>query len=558
MVLEQIVECIRKRVSMPRRAIGLADVRQALTLAGAVLILGCMGENNAPPTQTSQHTATDKVLGCNGSGKPHNDEGEIFGDLYRSGVGACDTLTVILTPIDGTPAHSSFLSTLQTNPNNLNDFEWWDPRTGGACAGYSATTPSTQPEVHPGGNPPTNTEGHCLLPGRYLLTIGPVEGVEIDYLVVQNQGSAQVRISNRSLTPWIDELIQDDIQGAPGHVHVADVIVDVELDPVCGGSGCGTAVLELERVGQDLSAVFGPVFVDQSPVPQGNVNDYVRASVIHSTSTGGRALARIFWSYAADTSLRTGYFPVGVGSPPHEGMIRWHKYTTPGNHLVRLEVRYPDGTVTSTTRTVTIASPPPAESVAVFAGDGQFANVGSAVAIDPAIRLTADGTPVSGRSVTFSILSGSGSITGANTVTDGNGIAAVGSWTLGSVGTNTLQATVAGSGITGNPVVFSATGTNPPTGCTFSPTSFSIPPDQITTQTLAATGSCAGHTAIIRPVNGGSAGFAQGSLCSLTSLSLGPLGLIKVRGCQSGVLELEIKNGSGVVTQTIEFIVASP
>lgn len=59
----------------------------------------------------------------------------------------------------------------------------------------------------------------------------------------------------------------------------------------------------------------------------------------------------------------------------------------------------------------------------------------------------------------FTVGSGGGSITGGEATTDPNGVARVGSWTLGSAGTNTLIATVAGEGITGNPVTFTATAT---------------------------------------------------------------------------------------------------
>jgi len=46
--------------------------------------------------------------------------------------------------------------------------------------------------------------------------------------------------------------------------------------------------------------------------------------------------------------------------------------------------------------------------------------------------------------------------TGLNQVTDTQGQAAVGSWLLGGGAPNTLRATVTGSGITGNPVTFTA------------------------------------------------------------------------------------------------------
>jgi lysophospholipase L1-like esterase len=67
----------------------------------------------------------------------------------------------------------------------------------------------------------------------------------------------------------------------------------------------------------------------------------------------------------------------------------------------------------------------------------------------------ADGVGVAGVSVTFSIRSGGGSITGANAVTDAQGIATIGSWSLG-LGGNSLFASV--PGLNGDPVIFVALG----------------------------------------------------------------------------------------------------
>src|SRR5205823_1292132 len=64
--------------------------------------------------------------------------------------------------------------------------------------------------------------------------------------------------------------------------------------------------------------------------------------------------------------------------------------------------------------------------------------------------------------VTFAVTGGGGSVSGSVAHSDANGVATVGSWTLGpGVGDNTLTATVAGSGISGNPVTFTATAVQP-------------------------------------------------------------------------------------------------
>ncbi len=87
-----------------------------------------------------------------------------------------------------------------------------------------------------------------------------------------------------------------------------------------------------------------------------------------------------------------------------------------------------------------------AASIAKNAGDNQTASAGSAVPIPPSVLVKdANGNPTAGVSVTFAVASGGGSVTGGTAVTNGSGIATVGSWTLGNaVGANSLIATVAG------------------------------------------------------------------------------------------------------------------
>ena len=98
-----------------------------------------------------------------------------------------------------------------------------------------------------------------------------------------------------------------------------------------------------------------------------------------------------------------------------------------------------------------------AATIAINGGDGQTADAGTAVAVDPSVLITdAHGNPVSGVSVTFAVESGGGSVGGGSAVTDGSGIAAAASWTLGDPGENTLSAT--SDGLSGSPVTFHATG----------------------------------------------------------------------------------------------------
>ncbi|HEX2080131.1 MAG TPA: leishmanolysin-related zinc metalloendopeptidase [Longimicrobium sp.] len=99
----------------------------------------------------------------------------------------------------------------------------------------------------------------------------------------------------------------------------------------------------------------------------------------------------------------------------------------------------------------------PAASATAAAGDGQTAAQGTAVAVAPRVLVRdAFQNPVAGVAVQFTVTAGAGGVTGATQTTDANGVAVVGSWTMGpGAGTNTLTATFPGTSVPA--VVFTAT-----------------------------------------------------------------------------------------------------
>jgi hypothetical protein len=114
------------------------------------------------------------------------------------------------------------------------------------------------------------------------------------------------------------------------------------------------------------------------------------------------------------------------------------------------------GSVTPAVFTATGTVGPATVVVKDPAGDNQSAGDGTAVPIPPAVTVRdANGNPVSGVSVIFAVGAGGGSVTGGTQTTNASGVATVGSWTLGTVGNNTLTAT---AGIL-PPVTFTATAT---------------------------------------------------------------------------------------------------
>ncbi|MDX2194377.1 MAG: PQQ-dependent sugar dehydrogenase [Gemmatimonadales bacterium] len=85
-------------------------------------------------------------------------------------------------------------------------------------------------------------------------------------------------------------------------------------------------------------------------------------------------------------------------------------------------------------------------ATAAHAGNNQAAAVNTAVAIAPAVRVSAaDNSGVAGMVVTFSVVSGGGTLAQPVDTTDADGIARVGSWTLGpAAGAQVLSARTPG------------------------------------------------------------------------------------------------------------------
>lgn len=88
--------------------------------------------------------------------------------------------------------------------------------------------------------------------------------------------------------------------------------------------------------------------------------------------------------------------------------------------------------------------PPPAvASLVINAGDQQQAAGGAPVAIAPAVLVrNAQGGPVAGVTVQFTVLEGGGSVVGGSPMSDAAGVARVTGWTLGTSGVQRLRAQV--------------------------------------------------------------------------------------------------------------------
>lgn len=197
------------------------------------------------------------------------------------------------------------------------------------------------------------------------------------------------------------------------------------LAPVAGNNqvaAAGTALAVLPRVlATDASG---------NPVPG--------ASVTFEVTGGGGAVAGAVQLTGADGTAAPGSWTLGPVVGPNA-----------------LTARLTDGTGPLLSFSATGTVGPPAH-LEVVEGDGQSATIGTQVAVAPGVRVTdAFANPVPGVTVTFTVASGGGTLTGATPVSNAAGIARVQGWTLGFVaGPNTLSATRAGVA----PVTVAATG----------------------------------------------------------------------------------------------------
>jgi len=99
------------------------------------------------------------------------------------------------------------------------------------------------------------------------------------------------------------------------------------------------------------------------------------------------------------------------------------------------------------TFTATATVPPASGVLAAVAGvDGQSAGIAGTVALPPAVIVrTAAGAPVAGVSVTFEVIEGGGTLTGATAASDATGRVAAQSWRLGpAAGAQRVRATASG------------------------------------------------------------------------------------------------------------------
>ena len=161
------------------------------------------------------------------------------------------------------------------------------------------------------------------------------------------------------------------------------------------------------------------------------------------------------WRIVGATDFTGDNKPDILWQNPREGrQVIWHMNgTTWGGVQNELFQVNPEWVIATTRRLFTAAT------VTKTAGDGQAVRAGTALPVAPTVRVTDEhGNPVR-TAVHFTVTSGS--VSNPTVLTDGNGVASAGTWTLGSApGEQRLTATAGGVS-----AVFTATAIDP---CTLS------------------------------------------------------------------------------------------
>jgi adhesin/invasin len=228
-------------------------------------------------------------------------------------------------------------------------------------------------------------------------------------------------------------------------------LVAIGIATACGGGGSSAST---SPGGGNTAAVVLAVLAGDAQT--GVVGQAIATAPAITATRSGQPASGVVVTFAVASG--GGSVTGGTATTDASGVARaggWTLGTTIGANTLTASAT----TATAVTFSAT-ARAGAAAAISKVAGDAQIAAAGFTLGTKQAVKLVDQfGNVVSGVNVTYAVATGGGSVIGAAQVTGTDGVATVGSWTLGNVaGANTLTATATGSGITGSPLTFSATG----------------------------------------------------------------------------------------------------
>lgn len=309
---------------------------------------------------------------------------------------------------------------------------------------FSATAvagAATQMQVNAGNNQTTQAGRIVPIPPSVLVrdALGnPVDGLTVTFSVASGGGSL---VGARQVTDasGVAELGAWFLGAAPGPNSLSVSAPGISPISIVATGTAGTPVSMVANSPIAQSAVAGAQVANPPSV------------IVRDLSGNAVAGVQVTFTVASGGGSIVGS-PATTNTSGVATLTSWTLGTAVGaNSVVASATGLPSVTFSAT---ATAGTP---TNVVAVSGDNQTAVTGSAVTSRPTVRVTdANGNIVQGATVTFAVTGGGGTITGATQATDAAGQATVGSWVLGSAAPNTLTATVTGTGITGNPVTFTA------------------------------------------------------------------------------------------------------
>jgi adhesin/invasin len=269
----------------------------------------------------------------------------------------------------------------------------------------------------------------------------PVSGVSVTFAVASGGGSltGATTTTNANGVATVGSWTLGTTMGTNSLTATAGSIAPVGI--TANGTAGGATQIAI-NAGDAQSATAGAAVANAPSVIVKDANNNVVAgvSVTFAVATGGGSLTG-----GSQTSNASGVATVGS----------WTLGATMGANTLSATSGALTGSPITFSATGVAGA---ATQIAINGGDTQTATAGAAVSTAPNVVVKdANNNVVAGASVTFAVVSGGGSVTGGSQTTNANGVATVGSWTLGAtMGANTLSAT-SGS-LAGSPITFSATG----------------------------------------------------------------------------------------------------
>ncbi len=276
----------------------------------------------------------------------------------------------------------------------------------------------------------------------------PVSGVNVTFAVTAGGGTLvpvgpAVVATNASgiatLTSWT-------LGTVAGANTVTATATGLTGSPVAfNATGTVGAATKLAIITQPAGAVSATVFTTQPVVEIRDANNN------RTTST-----AQVTVTIASGTGTLAG--TTTKNAVNGQATFTDLKITGTGNHTLTFASA---GLTSATSAIVTVTAGTPT-TIAAASVTTQSSTAGTAVSAPPSVLVTdANGTPVNGVGVTFTVTAGGGTtspVSPATVLTNASGIATLTSWTLGTVaGVNTITGAV--TGLAGSPVTFNATGT---------------------------------------------------------------------------------------------------